>query len=130
MAVHHIQMQAVKQMELPEIHAHLEKELQIEFLCKVERQLDSAKLMLLVGEDIFLRAQGTISLMVLLLEKDGVQTAEVISSGGGEGMSFAFGANRSFAKYCQQALETCGFQNATPEPQKNKLQKMLHFFTD
>lgn len=130
MAVHHIQMQAVKQMELPEIHAHLEKELQIEFLCKVEHQPDSTKLMLLVGEDLFLRAQGTISLTVLLLEKDSTQTAEVISSGGGEGISFAFGANRSFAKYCEKALECCGFHNTAPEPPKNKLQKMFQIFTD
>ncbi len=129
MAVHHIQMTAVKEKELPEIHALLEKELQIEFLCKVEHQSGSTKLILLVGEDIFLRAQGTISLTVLLLEKDGIQTAEIISSGGGEGLSFAFGANRSFATYCEKALETCGFRNTAPEPEK-KLPKILQFFTD
>ena len=129
MAVHHIQMTAVKEKELPEIHALLEKELQIEFLRKVEHQPDSTKLMLLVGEDIFIRAQGTISLTVLLLEKDGIQTAEIISSGGGEGLSFAFGANRSFATYCEKALETCGFRNTASEPER-KLPKILQFFTD
>lgn len=129
MAVHHIQMTAVKEKELSELHALLEKELQIEFLCKVEHQPDSIKLMLLVGEDIFLRAQGTISLTVLLLEKDSIQTAEIISSGGGEGHSFAFGANRSFAKYCEKALETCGFRNTAPAPKK-KLPKILQYFTD
>ena len=129
MAVHHIQMTAIKEKELPEIQALLEKELQIEFPCKIEHQPDSTKLMLLVGEDIFLRAQGTISLTVLLLEKDGIQTAEIISSGGGEGLSFAFGANRSFAAYCEKALQTCGFRNTAPEPEK-KLPKILQFFTD
>ena len=129
MAVHHIQMTAVKEKELPEIHALLEKELQIEFPCKIEHQPDNSKLLLLVGEDIFIRAQGTISLTVLLLEKDGIQTAEIISSGGGEGLSFAFGANRSFATYCEKTLETCGFRNTAPEPER-KLPKILQFFTD
>ncbi len=120
MAIHHIQMQAVKQMDLPEILTRLEKELQIEALCKTEHTLDGAELLLLIFEDIFLRAQGTISLTVLLLEKDGLQTAEIISSGGGEGHSFAFGANRSFASYCEKALQGCGFQNTEPEPEKKK----------
>jgi len=130
MASFHIKMTAQKQMTLSKLENHLRSNSNAEFLSRAEYQFGDSHVLLLVFEEYYYRASGTISLTVLLIEHTDNQTAEIIASGGGEGTNFSFGACRSFAKSCMKVLENCGFAGSDPEPEKKLTKRVLEYFID
>ena len=65
---------------------------------------------LLVYEKYFFRVNNFATLTVLLTEEAGLQTAQIVVSGGGESMSnISYGSERRLAKECIAALEEAGF---------------------
>lgn len=130
MATFHIQMAAQKQYSLPELEQSLRANRNFEFCTRTEQTFDDAAVLLLVFEQIFIRASGTISLTVLLTEKGDQQTADLIATGGREGLSYSFGACRSFVREAAAILEPLGFSALNPEPEKKLHQKVLDYLFD
>lgn len=87
--------------------------------------------LLLVYEKCFYRIQSYASLTVLVTHHDGLQTVDIIPSGGGEyWINNSWGAEEQLAKSCVQALIPLGFA-VDPEHSdklpKNFLDWFLHF---
>ena len=79
---------------------------------------------LLVYEKYFFRVNSFATLTVLLTEEAGCQTAQIVTSGGGNSMSnVSYGAEKRFAKECVAALEEAGF--AVDPEQSDQLPKGL-----
>ena len=65
---------------------------------------------LLSCEKYFFRNGSYASLNVMLTEFDGVQTADIVGSGGGEGLfNISLFANSDFAESAEKILQNCGF---------------------
>jgi len=65
---------------------------------------------LLSFEKYFMRNGSYASLTVLLTENGNVQTADIIGSGGGEGIfNLSWGANSDFADMAERVLSKNGF---------------------
>ena len=129
MATFHIKMAAQKQYSLSALTEQLDNNPDFDSCSKTEHHFSDSHVVLLVFEQYFVRASGTISLSVLLTETGDQQTADLIATGGGEGLSWSGGACRSFAKDCAKILQTCGFWDLDPEPE-TKVSKLLNFFMD
>jgi len=79
---------------------------------------------LLVYEKYFFRVNSFAALTVLLTEEGGRQTAQIVTSGGGNSMSnVSYGAEKRFAKECVAALTEAGF--AVDPEQSDALPKGL-----
>ena len=130
MATYHIQMTAQKQYPLSHLEEQLRTSCNYSFCSKAEHSLSCSALLLLIFEQYFYRSSGTISLSILLTETGNQQTADLIASGGGEGLSWSGGACRSFAKEAAAILSSCGFTNTTPEPEEKPYKKILNYFFD
>lgn len=130
MAVYQIQMTAQKQDDLTELEHALCSNQNFEFLCRTERSLTDSHILLLAFEQTFMRAGGTISLSVLFTETGEQQTADLIASGGGEGLGFSGGSCRSFVKEAAAILASYGFTDINPEPEEKLHQKILNYFFD
>ena len=65
---------------------------------------------LLSCERYFFRNGSYASLNIMLTEFDGVQTADIVGSGGGEGLfNISLFANSDFAGSAEKVLQGCGF---------------------
>ena len=65
---------------------------------------------LLSCEKYYFRNGSYASLNVLFTEFDGVQTADIVGSGGGEGLfNISLFANSDFAESAETVLKSCGF---------------------
>lgn len=105
-----VRMTARKQCPLSEIHAKIHYIEGAEQVFQQEIRFEDAVVWLLVYEKYFFRVNSYANLTVLLTEQGDVQTAQIVSSGGGDSMSNnSLGANRRFAKDCVRALEDIGF---------------------
>ena len=106
-----IRMTARKQESLQAIHKKLHHIEGAEQISKSTQTVNDVEIWTLVYEKYFFRTGSYTSITVVLTEFGPIQTACVVSSGGGEGVvNHSFGANRNFAKACVTALESCGFQ--------------------
>ena len=106
-----IRMTARKQESLQAIHKKIHLIEGVEQITKSTQTVNDVEIWTLVYEKYFFRTGGFTSITVVLTEFGPVQTACVVSSGGGEGVvNHSFGANRNLAKACVKALESCGFQ--------------------
>lgn len=123
-----IRMTAEKQHSLQEIHQKIHLIVGAEQVAKLEYRIGEGSAWLLVYEKYFFRVGGYASLTVLLAEKEETQTADLVSSGGGEGiMNHSMGANSRFAGECVRVLEELGF--AIEEKASDPLPKgLLEFF--
>lgn len=75
------------------------------------RELAGAVVWLLVFERYYFRVGSYASLTVLLTEAEGRQIAELIGSGGGNGLfNVTWGANTDFAALAAQVLAQYGLQ--------------------
>ncbi len=113
-----ITLRTKKQYELPTFHNRILQEfekqnLNVEFVDMTHHELGEAKTLLLVFERLYLRTASYTSLTILLTEFQGIQTADIISSGGKEIM-FSLGAERNFAKHGETALKSLGFEPMHP----------------
>lgn len=105
-----VHMRAKKQHSLQEIHQQVHLIAGAEQISKVDASIGDATLWLLVYEKYFFRSSSYASLTVLLSENEEEQTADIVSSGGGQGLAnHSLGANRKFTEECIRAMEAIGF---------------------
>lgn len=105
-----IRMYGNCKLSMNDLLFHLRKELPGEFVAKAEYSFADGKTALLVYEKYFFRNGSYANLTILLSEQDGKQTADLIGSGGGEGLfNFSWGANSNFAGTAAKILEKYGF---------------------
>ena len=81
----------------------------VEFKDEIIRELGDTKTLLLIFENWFLRTGSYASLVIMLSEYQGYQSADIIATGGKEAF-FSFGAEGDFAKFGEDALKNLGFQ--------------------
>lgn len=114
MASKKITMYAEKKYELEEIKQRIKAEfdkhmfLDIEFKDEVLHELGETKTLLLIYERWYLRTGSYASLIILLSEFRGYQSADIISAGGKDDF-FSWGAEDNFAKWGEDALKNLGF---------------------
>ena len=74
------------------------------------RELGTATVVLLSFEQFYLRNGSYASLNIMLTEMEGTHTADIIGSGGGDGLfNFSWGANSSFANRAAIILGQHGY---------------------
>lgn len=116
MASKKITMYAEKQYELEEIKVGIKAEfdkhmfLDVEFKDEVFRELGGNKTLLLIFERWYIRTGSYASLVILLSEFQGYQSADIISTGGKDDF-FSWGAEGNFAKWGEEALRNLGFKS-------------------
>lgn len=112
MASKKVEMYAKKRYELDEIKNKIKEEFdkrKFEFKDEIIRELGDTKTLLLIFENLFLRTGSYASLVIMLSEYQGYQSADIIATGGKEAF-FSFGAESDFAKFGEDALKNLGFQ--------------------
>ena len=111
MASKKVEMYAKKRYELDEIKEEFDKRKfsDVEFKDEIIRELGDTKTLLLIFENWFLRTGSYASLVIMLSEYQGYQSADIIATGGKEAF-FSFGAEGDFAKLGEDALKNLGFQ--------------------
>ncbi len=81
-----------------------------EFLCESEKLLGAAAVYFLAFERYYFRNGSYASLSVMLTESGEEQTADIVGSGGGEGIfNIGWGANTNFAEMAADVLRKNGF---------------------
>lgn len=113
MASKKIEMYAEKKYELEEIKDRIKAEfdkqfLNVEFKDEILRELGEAKTLLLIYERWYLRTGSYASLVIMLSEFRGYQSADIISTGGRDDF-ISWGAESDFAKWGEEALKNLGF---------------------
>ena len=115
MASKKMTLYAEKQYELKMIKYKIKEEFDKNFLKNIEfkdeifRDFGETKTLLLVYENYFFRNGSYASLIIMLSENQGKQSADIIASGGKEAL-FSLGAERDFAKCGVKALKAIGFR--------------------
>lgn len=113
MASRIIVMYAEKQYELEEIKDGMKSEfyknkVDAEFVDEMSRELGETKSLVLIWERYYMTTGSYASLIILLSEFRGYQSADIISSGGREAL-FSFDAEENFVKCGEKALRKFGF---------------------
>lgn len=91
--------------------AALKNEINAELVAESRRTVGNANVVLLSFEKYYMRNSSYASLTVMLTESDGQQTADIIGSGGGEGIfNISWGANSDFADTAERILLRYGFR--------------------
>ena len=104
MASKKVEMYAKKRYELDEIKNKIKEEFDkrkfsdVEFKDEIIRELGDTKTLLLIFENWFLRTGSYASLVIMLSEYQGYQSADIIATGGKEAF-FSFGVTSAFASY-------------------------------
>ena len=115
MASKRIEMYTQKQYELEEMKDRLQmafgkhKLLDMELKAEIFRELGETKTLLLVYENWFFRTGSYASLLILLSEFRGYQSADVMATGGKENFC-SWGAEADFVEVGEKALENLGFR--------------------
>ena len=112
MASKKVEMYAEKRYELDEIKNKIKEEFDkrnVEFKDEIIRELGDTKTLLLIFENWFLRTGSYASLVIMLSEYQGYQSADIIATGGKENF-FSFGAEGDFAKLGEDALKNLSLQ--------------------
>ncbi len=105
-----IKMQGNNSKSIDEISSILQYEINANLIAENKRVFDNVNVILLSFEKYFMRNGSYASLTVLLTENGNVQTADIIGSGGGEGIfNFSWGANSDFADMAERVLSKNGF---------------------
>ena len=115
MASRTITMYSEKHLELEEIKEGMKsefyrKKFDVEFVKEISRELGETKTLLLIFERYYLRTESYASLMILLSEYKGYQSADITSTGGKETF-FSWGAEENFATWGEEVLRNLGFLN-------------------
>lgn len=125
-----IQMTAVKQLTLSQICQRLNQlntADDVEQVAHLEHTAGDIQSVLLVYERYYARVSSYASLTILLTEHSQTQTADLVSSGGGDSyLNLSLGANRNFAKEYAKALEECGFTSNEDDTPKGFFKKLEH----
>ena len=106
-----ISMAADNSKSIEELAAILKREIDGELVYDSPRRLDSAVAWLLSFERFYFRNGSYATLTIMLTERGNHKTADIIGSGGGEGLfNISMGANASFASMAVDLLQQCGFK--------------------
>lgn len=106
-----ITMRGNHSKSIKEISAALIREISAELIAESRRSYDNVHIDLLSFEKYYMRNGSYASLTVLLTEDEEKQTADIIGSGGGEGIfNFSWGANSDFADMAERILSRNGFK--------------------
>lgn len=114
MASKKIEMYAEKKCELEELKNGIKAEFDkhyfsdVEFKNEIYRELGETKTLLLIYEKWYLRTGSYASLVIMLSEYKGYQSADIISTGGRDDF-ISWGAEGNFAKLGEDALRNLGF---------------------
>lgn len=114
MASKKIEMYAEKKYELEELKNGIKDEFDkhvffnVEFKDVICRELGETKILLLIYERWYMRTGGYASLVIMLSEYKGYQSADIISTGGRDDL-ISWGAEGNFAKLGEEALRNLGF---------------------
>ncbi len=105
-----IKMKGDKSKEIKQLAGILKGEINAELVCDSRRCLDDVSVILLSFEKYYMRNGSYASLTVMLTESENAQTADIIGSGGGEGIfNISWGANSEFADMAERVLYRYGF---------------------
>lgn len=89
----------------------LKKEINAELVCENWHKLNEVIIGLLSFEKFYFRNGSYASLTIMLMQNENVQTADIVGSGGGEGIfNISWGANSSFAEQASEVLERYKFK--------------------
>ncbi len=103
-----------KHSNIFEIGDELKRELTergAEKLCESEKFIGGGSVYFLAFERFYFRNGSYASLSVMLTENGETQTADVVGSGGGEGIfNLSWGANTNFAEMAADVLRRHGFE--------------------
>ena len=106
-----IKMIRNKQTTIQHISNIIKNDINAELVSESLRTSDSMNVILLTFEKYYFRNGSYASLSVMLTESSDFQTADIIGSGGGEGLfNFSLGANSNFAEITANILEQNGFK--------------------
>lgn len=106
-----IRMNGNKDVDIQELAEALEHEINAELVSESSRNMDGVCVVLLSFEKLFLRNGSYASLTVMLTEYEDMQTADIVGSGGGEGIfNISWGANSDFAEMAAEVLQRYGFE--------------------
>lgn len=106
-----IKMTGNKQTTIQHLSNLLKNDTDAELVSESLRTSDSMSVVLLTFEKYYFRNGSYASLTVMLTESRDFQTADIIGSGGGEGLfNFSLGANSDFAETTADILEQNGFK--------------------
>lgn len=106
-----IKMSGHRAAGIQEMANVLKEALRDELISESWRSLDGLSVVLLSFEKYFFRNGSYASLTVMLTETADTQTADIIGSGGGEGLfNISWGANADFADMAAKLLQEHGFQ--------------------
>ena len=114
MASKKIEMYSEKKFELEEIRDRIKAECNkhmftdVEFVDEIYRELGDTKTLLLIYERWYLRTGSYASLVIMLSEFKGYQSADIISTGGRDDF-ISWGAEGNFAKWGEETLRNIGF---------------------
>lgn len=87
-----------------------------EYISESWHALGDATAVLLSYEKYFLRNGSYTGLTVLLTESAGVQHADIVGFGGGEGLfNISWGSNAEYADDAARILQSCGFRETARE---------------
>lgn len=124
-----VRMTGKKQRTLDQIVQSIQRSDDVELVAKRDHCFGDVHVCFLVYEMYFFRTGSYASLSVLLVEQGEEQTADIVTSGGGEGLlNASYGAERSLARSCVRALEQIGFEidpSASDEIPKSWLERLF-----
>lgn len=103
-------MRGRSEASILEIATHLKRELyDAELICDSSHRIDFVNVHVLTFEKYYFRNGSYASLTVVLTENGDEKTADIIGSGGGEGLfNISWGANSSFAREAENVLNSYG----------------------
>lgn len=107
-------MYAKKQYELEEIKNKISEEFdkrksRVEVPTEILREIGDNKTLLLIYEKYFFRTNSHASLLIMLSEYKGYQSADIIATGGKE-LLFSWGAEDDLMQIGKEVLQDLGFQ--------------------
>lgn len=111
-----IKMTGNHEKEMEELAGILKSHMPGELVTERLRYYENCKVLLLVFEKFYFRNGSYANLTVLLTETRVYQTADIIGSGGGEGLfNISLGANAEFAEKAKYILAEYGFREEVGE---------------
>ncbi len=106
-----IRMKGNHSKSIEKISNILKEEINAQLVAENQRSYSDVNVILLSFEKYFMRNGSYASLTVLLTEDEIKQTADIIGSGGGEGIfNLSWGANSNFADMAERVLSMNGFK--------------------
>ena len=106
-----IRMKGKSSKSIDKLSDILQSKINAELVAESKRSYDDANVVLLSFEKYFMRNGSYASLTVVLTENEKKQTADIIGSGGGEGIfNISWGANSDFAEMAEKVLSKYGFK--------------------